>query len=56
MILFKRKNFLLLTINMQSIFFKFRSLKLLEEKYIDAKKAFEVNKSQSSLIERRVLN
>jgi len=55
MISFKRKNFLLLTINMLSIFL-FRSLKLLEEKYIDAKKAFEVNKSQSSLIERRVLN
>ncbi len=34
----------------------FRSLKLLEEKYLEAKKAFEITKSQLSQIEHRVLN
>jgi hypothetical protein len=34
----------------------FRSLKVIEEKYTEAKKAFDLNKSQLSQIEHRVLN
>lgn len=40
--------------NEEKNYISFRSVKLLEEKYLEAKKAFEVIKSQLSHIERRV--
>jgi len=56
MILFKRKNlFLIDKKDRMNFFLIFRSIKVLEEKYVEAKKAFEINKSQLSQIEHRVL-
>ena len=34
----------------------FRSLRIVEEKYVEAKKAYDIIKSQSSQIEHRVID
>lgn len=52
MILFKRKNLTKLSKKYFSSSSS-RSLKLLEEKYLEAKKSFEINKSQLSQIEHK---
>ena len=53
MILFKRKKFFYLEQG-RIIKLDFRSLKLLEEKYLEAKKAYDIAKSQLSQAEHRV--
>lgn len=50
---FKRKT-LRQTRNLYFCFFEIRSLKIVEEKYLEAKKAFDITKSQLSQIEHRV--
>ena len=51
MIIFKRKNFFEMEISES----EFRSLRIVEEKYVEAKKVYDIIKSQSSQIEHRVI-
>ena len=51
MIIFKRKN----SFEMEISESEFRSLRIVEEKYVEAKKVYDIIKSQSSQIEHRVI-